>query len=399
MRFHTSYLLLLAIYQVKWTKEHGGKLRVLCGSSEEDGSATGDMFNLSNELAELEKGVEIELPDDTRGGTCKVTLIVHLLLLTADTLAAGALGPTPESTSGLRPCRDCLWLPRCQCSKLSAEQQQALDTLEHDELCCGTAPRTHEQLALDLGIARCWTQSKTALKKFMSEAGLGKRYFITEYLCGMDNLDDLPVDIMHLFLCGISRYELCWLFDFLIPQYTTWDKVNEECKRFRAKNKRKMPYLFRPKGDGSRGSVSMTLTALETMDFALARCAARRRTLAITTMVTTAVLLTLFVFCVCSLDILRAVLPKQAMESAHWKSWVAHVKLLTFCLQHTFERSDLTRVDELVAEYMAAFPPCRTTCSGRSQNITSSSTSANTSSVLGLFAAFGACRGRLFCRF
>ena len=55
-----------------------------------------------------------------------------------------------------------------------------------------------------------------------------------------------------------------------------WKKVNAEGKRFHAKKNRKMPYLFRPKGDGSRGSVSMTLTAIETMDFTLARCAAHR---------------------------------------------------------------------------------------------------------------------------
>lgn len=108
----------------------------------------------------------------------------------------------------------------------------------------------------------------------MSQAGLGKRFFVMKYLPGMSWLDDIPIDIMHVFLCGLTRYELAWLTDYLIPKYVSWDAVNKRAQLFRSSKGRKMPYLFRPKGDGSRGSVSMTLTAAETMDFALIRCLA-----------------------------------------------------------------------------------------------------------------------------
>ena len=348
MRFHPNYILLLAIYQAKYAKEHGGKVRILCGRSASDGgSPIPDTWSLAAELDALRQGQVIEIPDDgPAGGTVLRVLRVHLLLISADYLAACGMGPTPESTSALRPCRDCRWLPRCPCARLPAEDA-ALPGLVHDAECHGCTPRTNEQLALDLQTARCWTGSKAARTKFMSAAGLGKLYYCTEYL-GLDSTTDLPIDVMHVFLCGLTRYELAWLTDFLIPTFTTWDKVNAEFQKMRSSKGRKMPYMERPKGDGSRGSVSITLTAAETKDVALARRAAFQIHY---DRITNVVLSSL----ARSLDAFRALLPTEALESAHWHSWVAHVRLLTFCLKHQYSRDDVVAVGTLKDEYLRAF--------------------------------------------
>ena len=210
------------------------------------------------------------------GGLKPFRLRVFLLLVTADYLAAAALGPTPGSTSALRPCRDCLWLPRCPCARLSLDGEDGGGggcPVVHDALCCGINPRTEEQLAVDLEVVRTWAGAKQPLRTEMSQRGLGKRYCVTEYLSHeLHVLDGIPTDVMHIFLCGLTRYELAWLTDIIIPVATTWDKVNEKARTVRSSSGRKMPFPERPKGDGSRSSVSMTLTAAETMDFALARC-------------------------------------------------------------------------------------------------------------------------------
>ena len=216
VRFHTNYILLLALYQAKFAKKNGGKLNILCGRNESDGSETrSHELCLADELDSLRSGVMVMLPDDVNGGLREVLLRVYMLAVTADYLAAAALGPTPESTSALRCCRDCLWLARCPCAYVPAADARA--AIEHDDLCVECAPRTSEQLALDLLQARNWHGGKTALKKFMSGAGLGKRYCVMEFLAGLDTLHDLPIDIMHIFLCGLTRYELAWLLDVLVP--------------------------------------------------------------------------------------------------------------------------------------------------------------------------------------
>ena len=63
-RFHTSYILLLALYQAKFAAAHGGKVRILCGRSEDSGEDVLDFYNLSKELDSLFHGVDIEVADD-----------------------------------------------------------------------------------------------------------------------------------------------------------------------------------------------------------------------------------------------------------------------------------------------------------------------------------------------
>lgn len=56
-----------------------------------------------------------------------------------------------------------------------------------------------------------------------------------------------------------------------------------------------------------------------------------------------------------SIDILAPLLSETWRASPAWKSWVAHVRLLTFCLQHEFELTDVQTCDTLVSTYLGLF--------------------------------------------
>ena len=116
-------------------------------------------------------------------------------------------------------------------------------------------------------------RSKTQLKARMSEEGIFSLFFASEYLL-RDVVKDSTIDIMHVFLCGLTRYLLSWVTDHFIPASFEWADLNREKNKYKWLRGQRVPDLERSKGD-ARGCTSMHLSASETLHFALARCTER----------------------------------------------------------------------------------------------------------------------------
>ena len=132
VRVSHDQLHLVALYNTKFAKKHGGVVRMLTGVSD-DGTrhferAKDGSVRPENTLAyDHERGIEgvpIELPNDETGGTKRWVLEMHSLGWTADLLGAGGLGPFPEGFTARHPCRDCWWHTGCWCAYARAEELQ-----------------------------------------------------------------------------------------------------------------------------------------------------------------------------------------------------------------------------------------------------------------------------------
>ena len=59
--------------------------------------------------------------------------------------------------------------------------------------------------------------------------------------------------------------------------------------------------------------------------------------------------------CLRSISMIDPLLTDAKRSRPEWISWLAHVRLLTFCLQHSFTKDDLGVCDRLAEEYFAKF--------------------------------------------
>ena len=110
----------------------------------------------------------------------------------------------------------------------------------------------------------------TAQRGMSTETGIFSAHFASERLL-RDVVRDSTIDIMHIFLCGWSRYLFSWVADELIPRDVSWDDVNRKKHAHHFPRGVRIPELERSKGD-NRASTSFHLNAFEMMHVALARC-------------------------------------------------------------------------------------------------------------------------------
>jgi hypothetical protein len=127
------------------------------------------------------------------------------------------------------------------------------------------------ELVRELRALALLPRSKTALQNRMTQEGIFSLHFASEYLL-RDVVKDSTIDVMHVYLCGWSRYLVSWVTDAFIPRDFSWDQLNK-VKRALLPLKR-VPDLERSKGD-SRGSLSIHLNAAQTMHFTLDRSSLR----------------------------------------------------------------------------------------------------------------------------
>ena len=149
----------------------------------------------------------------------------------------------------------------------------------HAEGCPGVAllPRTSEGTlaAVEAIRSRKYT-SKAAKQQDMRDEGLGKLHCVLEHTPGGKIDEDLSGDIMHQFLQGITRqegYHSLIAVEDCFPG-KSWDAVNDARRGLALPKGQQIPYLEKPKRDGkANGAMALTLSAAETMYYAVNRCA------------------------------------------------------------------------------------------------------------------------------
>ena len=234
MRHYVDHVLMVALYQSKFSKRLGGLVRMLTGTDNE-GGVHADGCTLASELeASQKKGIAIQLPNDEKtGGTRTWLLRVTVLLISVDWLAAGEFGPFAGSVSARHPCGKCMWTQDCPCAFRAAGDASEMPATEHSECCRRDAPRTHAGVMETVKEMRAWKGTKKLLEEKRTDTGIFSTHFASEHLL-QDIVRDPSLDIMHLAFCGMSRYLLSWLLDILIPYVFSWDALNERRERHKS---------------------------------------------------------------------------------------------------------------------------------------------------------------------
>ena len=270
LRHYVDFVLMLALYNARYAKQNGGLVRMLTGT-DNMGKKHDDGVTLATELSPGYEYPIIELPndDDPAGEPRKWRLRIFLLMISLDWLAAGDFGPFAGSVSARHPCPKCKWTAECACAWMSKDDPRRL-TVTHSNACKGRTPRTHDSVMHEVRELRTQlAKSKTAGQRFSTDTGIFAAYCASQFLL-RDVVTDSLLDIMHLFLCSISRYLLSWVTDRLIPAQFSWDDLNRQNRIYPYGKGARVPDLERSKGD-KRGSKSIHLNAAEMMHFALAR--------------------------------------------------------------------------------------------------------------------------------
>ena len=249
----------------------------------------------------------------------------HHIVTKADYLASQASGPWVESTSAAHPCHECHWVTN-HGGKLDRPLTPgpARTIAELDELI---------DYLRDIKSSRRTGVTLAAVTKLMKEMGINKLYYALDpaYIPHANPILDAPGDIMHIFLCGLTRKELAWLIDIFIKAgYFTWDQLNKRIQMIDLPHGKRIPKLFAPTVAKKRRDMNLDLSASETMYFA--------RT---------------------SIIVLEALIPAEARERPCWLCWLKHRAYLMMCLQHEFQRTDAVLLHDKAIAYIEAFVKVR----------------------------------------
>ena len=334
IRTRRDKVLLYAIWNTKFAKGKGGMLRMLCGM-DQDGSIVENVC-LRTELDRLRAGVEMEIPNDVTGGKQKVIVEADITCWLADLLGTHTLGPWPESFQAQHCCRDCWWSTGCWCSHLPAGHRHLKAVRAHTHGCrgvtdCEMMPRSRQELEEDLHILRTTKfRTKELARQARRDKGIGKLYCTLQGLA--QKWDDAAADISHLFLLGLSRHESFWMLDDMTmgrhPVFT-WEQLNDQRKGMNPllPASHKIRSIDRPRTEGkAHHTVNMNMTAAEVMHFAMN-----------------------------SVAMIDPLLDDEDRKRSKWISWKAHVRLLSFCLRHSYMPSDAALLDPLVQDYLHKF--------------------------------------------
>ena len=270
-RHYADFILLLALWASHYAKQNGGMVRMLTGIGM-DGKDYKDGMNVAAELelpADDCQIIKLKNDDDPNGEPLEFRLRLYVAIACFDWLAGGDFGPFAATVSARRPCQRCFWTAGCACAHMSARDPRRA-TMIHSAECRELEPRTHSGTMEVVREMRNWQGSAANLAALRTQEGIFSIHFSSEKILD-DLVKDCCPDIMHLYLCGMSRYLLSWVTDILIPQYFTWKTLNVPKCAYPFGREQKVPDLERTLGS-NRGSCSIHLTAGETMDFTLARC-------------------------------------------------------------------------------------------------------------------------------
>lgn len=214
-------------------------------------------------------------------------------MATADYPAAATYGPWVASTSAMHPCRHCRWRRPSKVCESDDEESDDEGNGGQDRGASSRAARTQQQVqrsrcfTSSMDIEYTWPQIRNDIdevqaitsakerKAKMSEFGFNSTIFPLhpDYLPLVDPTRMQPQDIMHLFLCGITRQELYYLLDHLVKQkYTTWEAINGRITSMRIPKGKRIPKLY-PAAKGKKAAERhLDMTASEVLIFAKLRC-------------------------------------------------------------------------------------------------------------------------------
>jgi len=275
----------------------------------------------------------MDIPNDEFGGKESWIVEVHHTGWLADLLGAHGLGPWPESFQAQHPCRDCWWHSSCWCAHLPEGHKELRSKRPHAEGCRGKeVPRSLQELKNDLQELRStvFRTKKDAADAFCAK-GVARVHCTLDHL-GNDMSTDAAADISHLFLLGVSRHEIFWMLEDMTKGKNapfTYDQLNVERKKLNAMlpSAHKVRLIERPNTDGkSMHQVNMNMTAAEVMHFALN-----------------------------SVAMIGPLLNAKERQRTSWISWIAHVRLLSFCLRYVYVQSDGEVLIRLVNDFLTKF--------------------------------------------
>lgn len=116
--------------------------------------------------------------------------------------------------------------------------------------------------------------SKKEKKSKMTEYGFNSVVFPLhpDFIPLVDPTTMQPQDIMHLFLCGITRQELYHLLEYLVKhKELTWDTLNQRINMMRIPKGKRIPKVV-PAAKGKKpGERHLDMTASEVFIFARLR--------------------------------------------------------------------------------------------------------------------------------
>ena len=322
MRLDFAYMLLLSIVQAGLLKDNDGLAWSMAGVNRSGKEVVPD--SLAAEFRNLERGVPMKIPndDDPLGEPLEIVLVAYFVVVSADWLAAQACGFTPESTSANMPCGECEWIS-------FAAQRRGV---------AAAAPRarTHARLQETATHLLKGNLSKTALAEKLKSAGINKLVCALQpnHFPGADSVLDTPPDVMHLFGCGLSRIEPCWMMRILFKEGAKlavddpWVKLNqniETLNRTLPRGKR-LPKLYPPRTGKKLKEMHLDLNASET-----------------------------FLFTMQSITLLEPLLTADGKGHPAWRSWLAHRAIVSKCLQHVITDEEGDELDQLIKRHEEAF--------------------------------------------
>ena len=332
-RFETNSIFLVALAKAKVYKVHG-MARVINGQDQH-----GDLHqepNVGADFRELDRGRWMEIPDDRADRTNStrwIRLRGWILVFSADYLGAQSMLPCTESPNAHLLCRGCDYDTRSNraarpFSFLKAPEPGATHAA-FNERCWQTEKAMLEKLRAGV--------SSTELKRIFHDKGWNKLYFALDpdYIPHIDPTTISPQDLLHAFPDGLLRSELAWLmytFGKLGLDFNLVDKATKLCKSL-PKDVRipKFPPTLkegvgRGKDARPRSSAVARMTGSQCMHFTLS-----------------------------SPDILGPLLSDEMCSHPAWLSWLKLVELFAVCVQHSFQQSDIQRIDELALEHSRLF--------------------------------------------
>lgn len=212
-------------------------------------------------------------------------------MCTADYPAAATYGPWVGSTAAQHPCRHCRW---SRPKKLVDSDDEDIDEDEENDQVARQGALTRAQQLEQRGLSYTesvqeytWAQVSSDIEEIkvitckkdkknkLSACGFNKHVFPLhpDYIPEVDPTRMQPQDIMHLFLCGITRHELYHLVEHLVKhKMTSWEAINSRVAKMRIPKGKRIPKLYPAAKGKKQGERHLDMTASEVLMFAKLRC-------------------------------------------------------------------------------------------------------------------------------
>lgn len=275
-RFGPKDIFLVALARTQVYKKHG-MARVLCGVDKE--GVQHDEPCYARDMAELDKGVWIEFPDDVHGGTMRRLVFLWDITFAADMLGKQSLLPFYETPSAHKFCGACDYDSTTEMAKVPfsfLRRPTPRPGAPKSQVKGYTQRTTAELVAMAKAMRRAGPKER---ERLMKAAGFNKIYYAwdPEYIEGADPAS-VPTDLLHLFPDGLLRSEAAWLFFILFALGLDIDRVNAAIRGYRGFPKdTRIPNLHAKLKEGKAGrprsASTLRMTGSQVMHFTLHRFA------------------------------------------------------------------------------------------------------------------------------